>query len=81
MSKFDVDRLRRHAREYATGRVLIKDAADEIEQLRRKCEDRTAALVHACGLAQSATLPSLDSLNKWRVTLGWGKLPEDFEYE
>lgn len=61
-------------------RALLDKNADEIESLREKCEIRTIALQQACGFAQNLTRPSLEALNRWRVTLDWEKLPDDFSY-
>ncbi len=43
----------------------------EIENLKRKLEERTFALHTAIGMAQESILPTPTHYKKWRVLLGW----------
>lgn len=79
MSRIDLDRLRCQCGEDVDG-IFLEEVADEIESLWKKYELRTIALQHACGLAQAATHPVLESLNAWRRALGWEDLPANFEF-
>lgn len=52
-----------------------------VEKLQEECWARTFALQQAIGMAQEGIEPSLSTYNKWRVTLGWKKLPDEFRIE